>query len=604
MFLSCVFIQSNLQAAWVFPPTTISDPGSTVPQMAVDPAGNTVAVWQGFDGANQVIQSAVLPLGGSWSSVTNLTVGYDSSAPFVAVDAAGDAVAVWVTTAGGVQAATLPFGGSWSSVVDLTSTGDSARVSMSDTGHAVAVWVNTGTTIIQSSTLIFGGSWSSALDISLGTDSEPSVGIDSGGNAVAAWKHTDGGNNPIQAATLPFGGSWSSITDISGATGSFASPQVAVISSGDAVVVWQGTDGFNTLIQSSTLPIGGSWSSFVNVSPTGENSIQQKIAINAAGYAVAVWTHLGPSFIKASTLSLGGSWSSPVTVSNPIQSTVLPQVGVDGVGNAFAVWREQHGFGQGFIQSSTLPFGGSWTSPINLSNITQTSVTPVVAVNVAGYAVAGWNNFALGQSIQAIVWMPAPVVTSVSPTFGPIAGGTEVTITGAYFVAPFTVKFGSVDALSVILDSIHSIRAIAPPGTLGTVDITVTTDNGTSLVSSNDEYTYVGLPPPPPPPPPPSSIQPPRKFHGELTRKYNLKHNKNFALVATWKAPKPSANVAFYKIYKNNKVLKKYSVHSRRIFKWNVFASHGLGKRYKIRAFTSDHQKSKATKLKIVKVKK
>ena len=48
------------------------------------------------------------------------------------------------------------------------------------------------------------------------------------------------------------------------------------------------------------------------------------------------------------------------------------------------------------------------------------------------------------------------------------------------------------------------ITATSPPGT-GTVDITVTTPNGTSPTNSADLFTYIAPPPPPPGSPPPSA---------------------------------------------------------------------------------------------------
>ncbi len=91
----------------------------------------------------------------------------------------------------------------------------------------------------------------------------------------------------------------------------------------------------------------------------------------------------------------------------------------------------------------------------------------------------------------------APTVTSVSPASGtviPTASAT-VTIHGTNFisggVAP-VVDFGTVASIGLSSTS-SQITANIPPGvTPGTVNITVTTPAGTSVVTAADRYTYTG----------------------------------------------------------------------------------------------------------------
>lgn len=84
-----------------------------------------------------------------------------------------------------------------------------------------------------------------------------------------------------------------------------------------------------------------------------------------------------------------------------------------------------------------------------------------------------------------------PTVAALSPAFGPMAGGTAITITGSGFVSGVTtVKFGANTATSVTVNSPTSLVATAPSGNLGTVDVTVTTPGGTSATSSPGRYEY------------------------------------------------------------------------------------------------------------------
>ena len=83
-----------------------------------------------------------------------------------------------------------------------------------------------------------------------------------------------------------------------------------------------------------------------------------------------------------------------------------------------------------------------------------------------------------------------PVVTQVAPSSGPQAGGTSVTITGERFGEASAVSFGGTAAAAFTVSSPTSITATAPAGT-GTVDVTVTTPQGTSATSAADQYSYV-----------------------------------------------------------------------------------------------------------------
>jgi hypothetical protein len=85
---------------------------------------------------------------------------------------------------------------------------------------------------------------------------------------------------------------------------------------------------------------------------------------------------------------------------------------------------------------------------------------------------------------------PAPTVKKVSPSKGPAAGGTTVRITGTGFTGTTAVDFGSTSATSFTVNSATSITATSPEGTTGTVDITVTTPNGTSAISTKDHFKF------------------------------------------------------------------------------------------------------------------
>ncbi len=81
-----------------------------------------------------------------------------------------------------------------------------------------------------------------------------------------------------------------------------------------------------------------------------------------------------------------------------------------------------------------------------------------------------------------------PVVTSISPTFGPIGGGTAVTIFGTNFASGAIVDFGNTQG-NVTAISLTSISVTTPAASSGgAVNVTVTTSGGTSTGSV--QFTY------------------------------------------------------------------------------------------------------------------
>jgi len=89
-----------------------------------------------------------------------------------------------------------------------------------------------------------------------------------------------------------------------------------------------------------------------------------------------------------------------------------------------------------------------------------------------------------------------PWLMRATPHSGPSTGGTIVTITGYYMtIGVEGVTFGGVAAESFAVGA-HTITAVAPPGTAGSVvAVQVETTAGTTAVSSMGMFTYE--PPPP-----------------------------------------------------------------------------------------------------------
>ena len=343
---------------------------------------------------------------------TNLSVaGQDANYPHVAVDASGNAISVWTRPFGAssslvVQASSKPKGGSWSAPVNLSSIASgqaavSPQIAFDPSGNAIAIWSQFDgfDQRVQSSKLTPGGSWSPPVNLSAtGQDANyPQIAVDSSGNAVAVWAITDGINTVAQSSRLPVGGSWTTPVTLSASGQDSYNPQVAVDASGNAVSVWTRTDGSNTILQASRMTSGGSWSTPVNISQTGQNANYPRIAVDSSGTAVTIWIESDgvSDVVQSSTLPTGGSWSSPVTLTPQGQYGTDPNIIIDSSGNAQAVWslRDNSLFFLStfcIIQYSTMTPGGSWSTPTSLSESGQIANSPQISADSLGNSVAVW----------------------------------------------------------------------------------------------------------------------------------------------------------------------------------------------------------------------
>jgi uncharacterized repeat protein (TIGR01451 family) len=93
---------------------------------------------------------------------------------------------------------------------------------------------------------------------------------------------------------------------------------------------------------------------------------------------------------------------------------------------------------------------------------------------------------------DATVNFSAALVTvlTISPTSGPTAGGTVVTVTGSGFESGATVTFGGVAATNVIFDSPTVLRATTPPHPLAGVVPVVVTNPGGGVASGAQSFEY------------------------------------------------------------------------------------------------------------------
>ena len=139
-----------------------------------------------------------------------------------------------------------------------------------------------------------------------------------------------------------------------------------------------------------------------------------------------------------------------------------------------------------------MKFGGV-AATIQSSSATQIVVlSPVGAVGGVDVTVTTANGTSAATSADRFTYTAAaqlPTVTGLTPAAGSTAGGTTVAINGTNLAGATAVKFGSF-AATIQSISATQIIVITPANAAGTVDVTVTTPNGTSATSSADLFAY------------------------------------------------------------------------------------------------------------------
>ncbi|HEV2377345.1 MAG TPA: hypothetical protein VGS19_34925 [Streptosporangiaceae bacterium] len=138
--------------------------------------------------------------------------------------------------------------------------------------------------------------------------------------------------------------------------------------------------------QVSSSPDGLTWSTPVTIGQGGTGAVT---ALAPHGQGVTAWvagTTSAP-VIQASVRPPGGTWSSPVTVGG--DGAFAPLIGIDAAGDAIVTWKGSTGtISTGPVYAASLPAGGKWTAPAELT----TAGGPVqMAVNAAGQVVIAWG---------------------------------------------------------------------------------------------------------------------------------------------------------------------------------------------------------------------
>jgi CSLREA domain-containing protein len=278
-----------------------------------------------------------------------------------------------------------------------------------------------------------------------------------------------------------------------------------------------GTSGFLSLVDSivDDLYSGGCDSSTGAYSDSGGNVLNSASKLSALGWYGGPTQTMPP--LTGSPALNAGSFSSGYTPATdqrgvarpstskakidagavqmsgtvPVIASVTPAFGPFTGGTTVTI------AGTGLDTVTNVAFGATAATSFAITAATSTApafitaVSPVVSTTgTVDITVTNSYGTSTTSSSDQFTYYAAPTISSVTPSYGPVAGGTSVTITGNNLSGVTAVKFSATAASSFSVNSDTQITAISPAGSAGTVDITVTNSYGTSATGSSDQFTH------------------------------------------------------------------------------------------------------------------
>ncbi|MDP1833112.1 MAG: putative Ig domain-containing protein [Geothrix sp.] len=288
------------------------------PQIAIDPSGNVIAVWNLMRVGSTTVWANRYAVGTGWGTASQIGTGhpiYLNTLPQISVDAAGNGFAVWQQANGSILniwSNRFAVGTGWGSAVLISDSAQASRdpkIAADINGNAMAVWgqfnLTTSAHDIFANRYVAGADWGTATAIqansAVNNAARPKIAFDAAGNAIAAWYQFGSfGPYSIWANRYVAGTGWGTETLIeTNNAGDAANVSIGMDSGGNAIVVWQQADAnLFREIYSNRYVVGTGWGTVALVEPgnyrTGQAHLPQ-IAVNANGKALVVWQRYNSS---------------------------------------------------------------------------------------------------------------------------------------------------------------------------------------------------------------------------------------------------------------------------------------------------------------------
>ena len=392
---------------------------------------------------------------------TSFTVNNATSLTAIAPNGTAGVVNVRVTTGGGTSA---------------TAAGNQFTY-VTPAPTVTAVTPNTGNTAGGTVVTLTGTDFTGATSVSFGATAAASFVVNSATSITATTPAGAAGTVNVRVTTgagtsaIAAANQFTYVTPVPNVTA--VTPNTGTTAGGTAVTLTGTGFAGATAVRFGTTAATGftvnSDSSITATAPAGSGSVNITVT-TPAGTSLATGVNQFTYVAPAPTVTALAPSSGPINGGTNVVITGTNLTGATGVS-----------FGG---RPATFFFVNS---PTQISAVSPTAPGPA-AFNVqvttpSGISAPGPQN--------VFTYLPVPTVTGVSPATGVTTGGTVVALTGTGFTGVSAVSFGGVPATSFTVNSATSITAMAPPGAVGTVNITVAASGGTSATAAANQFTYV-----------------------------------------------------------------------------------------------------------------
>jgi len=330
------------------------------PTVAMNAAGRAVAVWVLRNGAQADLYAAEYAPGGGWSTPRVVeSRGEPVSTPRVAVDDAGNALAVWRQSDGTAEsawAARLSVGVGWSAPLLLeTEAGAVTAPALAavPTGEALAAWTQPdaqGTARVRASRFAPDTGWTVAEQLPEAATQAPvaaALSVDS--SAVVVFRGPMGAPPSVSAFAARYepGTGWGSSVELGAALSSTEEPSVAMDPWGRALVAWTGPGSSSPqAIQIRRYSPGGGW---VRLPLETSTSGQPVVAADGQGNFQLLWVEnaSGIDRVMQARFAEGSIALGTPRALEPQHSgtSKRPRAVANTAGNTAAVWYRDNGTG-------------------------------------------------------------------------------------------------------------------------------------------------------------------------------------------------------------------------------------------------------------------
>jgi hypothetical protein len=197
----------------------------------------------------------------------------------------------------------------------------------------------------------------------------PSIAQDARGNRIAVWEEFDGQRFQIWAKRSVAGLGWGASTRLDAKHGGQAySPRIAFDGQGHAMAVWQQQVGGHSKVWANQYVAGQGWGvarpidSLASMTPS--DAYAPQVAMNAVGEAVAVWQQSDGrhAHVRTSRFIPGAGWAGATSIGSATAYASAPEIVFDAQGTALVVWQQFDGQ-QTQRWASQQPENGGWSLP-------------------------------------------------------------------------------------------------------------------------------------------------------------------------------------------------------------------------------------------------